>query len=95
VGRLVKFRPRSHQYRPRLFYTPRIVTLTIIVVAVVSMLVVGLPPRSVTGALFFFDRDCRDFHTEREAQAFFEAAGPGDLHGLDADHDGRACEALP
>lgn len=38
------------------------------------------------------DRDCPDFATQAEAQAFFEAAGPGDPHRLDADNDGIACE---
>ncbi|MEO8391433.1 MAG: excalibur calcium-binding domain-containing protein [Chloroflexota bacterium] len=43
------------------------------------------------------DRDCGDFQTHAEAQAFFLAAGgPGrDPHRLDGDHDGSACEALP
>lgn len=41
------------------------------------------------------DRDCSDFRTQAEAQAFFEAAGPGDPHRLDRDHDGVACEELP
>lgn len=41
------------------------------------------------------DIDCADFKTQREAQAFFLAAGPGDPHGLDEDQDGVACEALP
>jgi micrococcal nuclease len=43
------------------------------------------------------DRDCPDFATQVEAQAFFIAAGgPGrDPHRLDGDHDGIACEALP
>jgi micrococcal nuclease len=43
------------------------------------------------------DRDCPDFATQAEAQAFFIAAGgPGrDRHRLDGDHDGIACEALP
>jgi hypothetical protein len=41
------------------------------------------------------DRDCPDFSTQPEAQAFFEAAGPGDPHQLDADNDGIACEDLP
>jgi hypothetical protein len=45
----------------------------------------------------FVDRDCSDFATEREAQAFYERnGGPGsDPHGLDGDDDGRACEELP
>ncbi len=40
------------------------------------------------------DRDCRDFSTWEEAQAFYEAAGPGDPHRLDGDKDGVACESL-
>ena len=43
----------------------------------------------------FVDRDCSDFATQREAQAFFRRAGPGDPHRLDGDGDGRACETLP
>jgi endonuclease YncB( thermonuclease family) len=35
------------------------------------------------------DRDCSDFETQAEQ------AGPGDPHGLDADDDGRACDANP
>jgi micrococcal nuclease len=43
------------------------------------------------------DRDCGDFRTHAEAQAFFRAAGgpASDTHRLDADRDGVACEALP
>jgi micrococcal nuclease len=43
------------------------------------------------------DRDCSDFSSQREAQAFFEAeGGPGqDPHRLDGDNDGLACESLP
>ena len=40
----------------------------------------------------FWDRDCRDFATQQEAQAFYEANRPGDPHGLDRDQDGIACE---
>lgn len=36
--------------------------------------------------------DCRLFRTQDEAQRFFDASGPGDLYGLDADGDGTACE---
>ncbi len=43
----------------------------------------------------FRDRDCSDFETQAEAQRFFEEAGPGDPHRLDADGDGEACESLP
>lgn len=42
------------------------------------------------------DRDCSDFVTQAEAQAFFEAAGgpARDPHRLDRDRDGVACESL-
>lgn len=50
----------------------------------------GLPPG-------VRDRDCSDFVTQREAQAFFEAAGGPDIdpHRLDGDGDGVVCESLP
>jgi Excalibur calcium-binding domain len=41
------------------------------------------------------DRDCRDFSTHAQAQAFFQSQGPGDPHRLDRDGDGMACETLP
>jgi hypothetical protein len=41
------------------------------------------------------DRDCSNFSTQPEAQAFFESAGPGDPHDLDRDDDGMACDSLP
>jgi micrococcal nuclease len=43
------------------------------------------------------DRDCGDFATHAEAQAFFYAAGgpARDPHRLDGDSDGVACESLP
>ncbi|WP_251980332.1 thermonuclease family protein [Salinibacter ruber] len=41
------------------------------------------------------DRDCDDFDTQPQAQAFFERHQPGDPHGLDGDGDGVACESLP
>lgn len=43
----------------------------------------------------FVDRDCADFATQAQAQAFFAAAGPGDPHRLDGNGDGVACESLP
>ncbi len=43
------------------------------------------------------DRDCGNFDTHAEAQAFFIAAGgpERDPHRLDGDNDGIACESLP
>lgn len=40
------------------------------------------------------DRDCSDFTSWEEAQAFFEQSGPGDPHGLDRDGNGIACQSL-
>ena len=43
------------------------------------------------------DRNCSDFDTWAEAQAFYEAAGgpETDRHRLDNDRNGVACESLP
>lgn len=43
------------------------------------------------------DKDCTDFATQKEAQAFFiSQGGPSkDPHKLDSDKDGVACESLP
>jgi hypothetical protein len=54
----------------------------------------GLPHNTVN-LLTMVDRDCADFASEDEAQAFFLSHKPGDWHRLDADSDGKACEALP
>lgn len=41
--------------------------------------------------------DCRDFRTHAEAQAVYQACGGprNDVHHLDTDGDGLACEYLP
>ena len=42
--------------------------------------------------------NCPSFETKREAQACFEhceALGVGDIHWLDSDNDGLACECNP
>jgi len=42
--------------------------------------------------------NCEDFRTRDEAQACYEyceSLGQGDIHGLDGDNDGIACEHLP
>jgi hypothetical protein len=44
------------------------------------------------------DLDCEDFDTASEAQSCYEyckSEGYGDIHGLDEDGDGIACEHLP
>ena len=42
------------------------------------------------------DKDCSNFITQREAQAFFEVNGgpDSDPHNLDRDKDGKVCESL-
>ncbi len=39
--------------------------------------------------------NCSDFATRAEAQAAHDACRPGDIHKLDSDGDGEACETLP
>jgi hypothetical protein len=42
--------------------------------------------------------NCSDFSWESHAQACFlycKGQGKGDVHRLDGDNDGRACESLP
>ena len=46
-------------------------------------------------SMFANDRDCSDFKTRFEAQAFFRQAGAGDPHRLDDDGDGLVCEFNP
>ncbi len=44
------------------------------------------------------DKDCSDFATQAQAQAWFDSHGGSpskDVGGLDSDHDGKACESLP
>src|SRR3972149_12031392 len=38
--------------------------------------------------------NCGNFTTQAEAQAVFDYCGPGDIHQLDADGNGEACESL-
>jgi micrococcal nuclease len=54
-------------------------------------------PVSVSYDPFGPDRDCGDFGSWEEAQAFFKAAGgpSTDHHRLDGDKNGIACESLP
>ena len=39
--------------------------------------------------------NCADFSTQAEAQSVMEFCGSGDIHYLDGDSDGVACETLP
>ena len=58
--------------------------------------VASAKPLHETQASRFYDRDCSDFATQRQAQRFFRRHNPSrDPHRLDGDDDGIACEALP
>ena len=44
------------------------------------------------------DKDCKDFASQAEAQAWFEAHGgsaTNNVGGLDRNHNGIACETFP
>lgn len=45
------------------------------------------------------DKDCKDFSTQTEAQAYFNSKGGSASNNVDrldgSDHDGRVCESLP
>jgi hypothetical protein len=62
--------------------------------AVVLVGLLGLVAYRTQGKFAVGDRDCSDFKTQPDAQAFYEAHQPGDPHRLDRDKDGIACEAL-
>ena len=59
------------------------------------------PTQSAPGNCTICSHDaynCGDFDTQAEAQACHDycvAQGAGDIHRLDADGDGEACESLP
>lgn len=66
-------------------------TLAVLLSAVAAIVAGG----GVAPAQAVVDKDCADFATQAEAQAFFLAAGPGDPHRLDSEGDGLACESNP
>jgi Excalibur calcium-binding domain len=95
MGQLVRFPKRSQiaPRRPRRWRIGRWVPIrTLTGAAVIGALIYALPHEQRP---IFTDRNCADFATQGEAQAFFRAQGPGDPHRLDDDGDGRACEAKP
>lgn len=40
-------------------------------------------------------KNCGDFSTHAQAQACYDSCKPGDIHRLDQNNDGIACESLP
>ncbi len=65
--------------------------LQLLLCALIALVILVPSSASATHA---GDVDCGDFATQSDAQAHL-AAHPGDPDGLDGDHDGRACDALP
>ena len=65
-----------------------------LVLLAATLLVASL---AVSSATAFVDMDCSDFATQAKAQKYFKKhGGPRrDPSGLDADHDGVACESNP
>jgi hypothetical protein len=66
-----------------------------IVFLLIAALVLALS--AAPAALAQADKDCADFSSQAEAQAYFEANGgspTNNVDNLDADHDGQACEAF-
>ena len=73
-----------------------ILALSVILIIVLITLIVILYDKEVTGCSK--DRyNCNNFSTQAEAQAVFEVCGglSNDIHWLDGDQDGVACESLP
>ena len=63
--------------------------LTILIIALGLSTWIQAPANAIV------DRDCGDFSTQAAAQTFYNTAGAGDPHGLDADDDGIACDSNP
>ncbi len=65
------------------------------VVSAIALVLLGAAATAQPAGAFY-DRDCSDFRTHRQAQHFFKKHNPSrDPHRLDGDHDGIACEDLP
>ena len=65
--------------------------------ALLLIAAVALALSAAPAALAQADKDCADFSSQAEAQAYFEANGgspANNVDNLDADHDGQACEAF-
>jgi Excalibur calcium-binding domain len=99
MGQVVRFRrQRGRRSEPRARFAPWLPIGALLGIGLIGAYTYGLPGGSAEGMfnrLTTPDRDCADFATQAEAQAFFRAQGPGDRHRLDEDGDGRACELNP
>jgi hypothetical protein len=75
----------------KIFQTAKLRIALLVVAA--SMMALSLTASSATA---FVDKDCSDFPTQAKAQKYCKKHGgpKRDPSGLDADHDGIACEYL-
>ena len=67
--------------------------MAFLLITVLVLAMLAAPAALAQGA----DKDCADFSSQAEAQAYFEAHGgspTNNVDNLDADHDGQACEAF-
>jgi hypothetical protein len=67
--------------------------MAFLLIAALVLAMLAAPAALAQGA----DKDCADFSSQAEAQAYFEAHGgspTNNVDNLDADHDGQACEAF-
>lgn len=83
-----------------------IIILVLIIAGIIVALILSPPEekeRGGSGGIFVTEKNncesdtynCADFNTQAEAQEVFDTCGPEDVHGLDRDGNGRACESLP
>lgn len=80
---------------------PQVPTLTATATQSMTPTLTPTVTRTPTAISYICSSDfynCSDFSTQREAQAAYDycaVRGFGDVHGLDQDDDGVACESLP
>ena len=66
--------------------------------ATIALIVLAVAPAAASPSVRTTDRNCSDFSTQQQAQQYFDSHGgspSNNVDGLDADHDGVACESLP
>ena len=68
----------------------------IVIIVGIALLIVYRANNSTEGEYSCHENiyNCSDFLSQREAQDVFNACGSGDIHNLDGDNDGIACEGL-
>ena len=80
----------------------KIIILTLVIIiflALITFIIIKFVPWENQGAPVEYNCEsdtynCGDFITQAEAQEVFEYCGDDDIHRLDADGNGVACESL-